>query len=129
MVKRLIRFFDKLEDRVRIQLSHNPILYALIGGIGIVLFWKGTWETAELFPILYGPVSILVGVIIMLITGLLVSFFIGDSIIISGFKREKKIAEKTEKEILKAEKTATEQILTKLDHLEKDIHDLKKPEA
>src|SRR3990167_220712 len=99
MVKRLIRFFDKLEDRIRAQLSRMPILYALIGGVGIVLFWKGTWETAELYPWLYGPVSIIVGVGIMLGTGLLVSFFIGDSIILSGFKREKKLVEKTESEV------------------------------
>ena len=129
MIKRLIRFFDKLEDRIRAQLSRMPILYALIGGVGIVLFWKGTWETAELYPWLYGPVSIIVGVGIMLGTGLLVSFFIGDSIILSGFKREKKLVEKTEQEILKTEKSATEKILAKLDHLEQDIHDLKKPDV
>jgi hypothetical protein len=127
VVKRLIRFFDKLEDRIRAQLSRMPILYALIGGVGIVLFWKGTWETAELYPWLYGPVSISVGVGMMLGTGLLVSFFIGDSIILSGFKREKKLVEKTEQEILKTEKSATEKILAKLDHLEQDVHDLKEP--
>lgn len=125
MIRKIIKFFDKLEDHIRARLSRNPILYALIGGVGIVLFWKGTWETAEMYPWLYGPASVVVGVVIMLMTGLLVSFFIGDSIIISGFKREKKIAEKTEQEILKAEKTATEQILTKIDHLEQDIHELK----
>jgi hypothetical protein len=125
MLHKMLHFFDKLEDRVRARLSRNPILYALIGGVGIVLFWKGTWETAELYPWLYGPASIVVGVIIMLATGLLVSFFIGDSIIISGFKREKKVAEKSEQEILKAEKSATEQILAKIDHLEQDIHELK----
>ncbi|MBP9710842.1 MAG: hypothetical protein KBD50_01080 [Candidatus Pacebacteria bacterium] len=128
MVRKVIRFFDKLEDRVRARLSRNPILYALIGGVGIVLFWKGTWETAEAYSWLHGPASIVAGVVIMLSTGLLVSFFIGDSIILSGFKKEKKLVEKTEQEILKAEKTTTDQILAKLDHLEQDIHELKKEE-
>ena len=124
-MKKIIHFFDKLEDRVRSQLAHRPIIYSIIGGVGIVLFWKGTWETAELAPWLYGPASILVGLIIMLVTGLLVSFFIGDNIILSGYKHEKKLAERTEQEILKAE-DATQEILKKLDHLEKDIHEIKK---
>lgn len=129
MVRKVIRFFDKLEDRVRARLSRNPILYALIGGVGIVLFWKGTWETAEAYSWLHGPASIVAGVVIMLMTGLLVSFFIGDSIILSGFRREKKLVEKTEQELIKAEKSATDQILAKLDHLEQDIHDLKEEES
>ncbi|HYF12801.1 MAG TPA: hypothetical protein VD928_00685 [Candidatus Paceibacterota bacterium] len=125
-MRKIIHFFDKLEDRVRAQLAHSPVLYSLIGGVGIVLFWKGTWETAELAPWLYGPASIVVGVLIMLLTGLLVSFFIGDSIIISGFKREKKLVERSEQEIIKAGQITTDQILKKLDHLEQDIHELKK---
>lgn len=124
-MKKLVAFFDKLEDKVRIRLSHHPILYSLIGAVGIILVWKGVWETAELFPLLHGPGSVLLGVLILLISGLLVSFFIGDSIILSGFRREKKLVEKSEAEILKAEKTQTAEILAKLDHLEDDIHALK----
>ena len=56
---------------MRISLSHRPILYACVGGVGIVLFWKGVWETAELFPVLFGPVSFLISVVILLLTGLL----------------------------------------------------------
>lgn len=98
-LRTIIRFFDKLEDKTRYHLSHYPILYAFIGGIGIVLFWKGVWEMAEALPILHGIGSVIVGVIILLASGLLVSFFIGDSIILSGFKREKKLVEKTEDEV------------------------------
>lgn len=124
MVKKLFTFFDKLEDKVRIRLSHSPILYSLVGAVGIILLWKGVWEVAELVPALHGWGSIIAGVIILLASGLLVSFFIGDSIIISGFKRDKKLADKTEKEILSAEKTSTAEILTKLEHLERDMHEL-----
>ena len=122
MVKKIFTFFDKLEDYVRINLSHAPIVYALVGAVGIILLWKGVWEVAEVIPGLFGIGSIVMGVIILLASGLLVSFFIGDSIIISGFKKEKKLVERTEKEILEAEKTQAQEIINKLDHLEKDIH-------
>lgn len=124
-MKKLVTFFDRLEDKIRIKLSHSPILYSLIGAVGIILLWKGVWEVAELVPVLHGFGSIVLGMAILLASGLLVSFFIGDSIILSGFKREKKLVDKTEKEILQAEKTQTTEILAKLEHLEKDIHELK----
>lgn len=124
MVKKIVSFFDKLEDKIRIGLSHTPILYSLIGAVGVVLVWKGVWETAEYFPILFGPVSVILGVLILLVTGLFVSFFIGDSIIISGFKREKKIAERTEAEVV-ADKNISEVISAKLDNIEKEIQELK----
>ena len=125
MIKKILSFFDKLEDFVRIELSHSPILYALVGAVGIILLWKGVWEDAQLIPGLYGFGSIVMGDIILLESGLLVSFFIGDSIIISGFKKEKKLVEKSELDILRAEQSQTREIVAKLDHLEKDIHDLK----
>lgn len=102
--EKTVRFFDKLEDRVRGRLSRNPILYALVGGIGIVLFWKGVWETAGYFQFLYGPGSIIASMIILLAVGLFVSYFIGDSIIISGLRGEKKLIDKEEEEIWSEEK-------------------------
>lgn len=126
MVKDILHFFDKLEDRIRISLSHRPILYAFIGGVGIVLFWKGVWETAGLFPFLHGIGSFILGVVILLLTGLLVSFFIGDSIILSGFKREKKLVEKTEMEV-RAEQKTEERILERLETIEKKLDHQQKP--
>ena len=124
MVTRIINFFDKLEDRIRGTLSRRPIWYAIIGGIGIVLFWKGVWETAELFPSLFGPPSVIAGIAILLLTGLLVSFFVGDSIILSGFKQEKKLAEKTESEV-RAEGDIDKLILEKLDTIEAELEERK----
>lgn len=86
-----MRFFDLLENKVHGALSHHPVIYALIGGVAVVLFWKGVWETAVRFPILDGPMSIVVSLILLLITGLFVSFFIGDTILISGVRKKKKI--------------------------------------
>lgn len=124
MVKKVVAYFDKLEDHIRISLSHRPILYAFIGGVGIILFWKGVWETAELFPVLFGPPSAILGVLILLITGLMVSFFIGDSIILSGFRREKKLVEKTEDEV-RSEKETIEEVMAELAEIEHDLSDIK----
>lgn len=124
-MNKVIRFFDRLEDRIRLGLSHRPISYAFVGGVGVVLFWKGVWETAELFPSLFGPVSIALGVVIMLLTGLFVSFFIGDSILISALKREKKIADKTEEEVL-AEGNLMRHMHAMVDRMSKDLEELKK---
>lgn len=121
MMKRIAGFFDRLEDKARFRLSRRPILYALIGAVGVILMWKGVWETAELFPLLFGPMSFILGTSILLWTGLLVSFYIGDSIILSGFKREKKLAEKTEKE-LQHDTDLLKEIATRLERIEEKIN-------
>lgn len=107
---------DKLEDKVRGRLSHYPILYAFIGGAGIIIFWRGVWHSVDTLmellnfssttttsmtalPWWDGPLSILIGTILLLTVGLFVTSFIGNEIILSGLKKEKKLAEKTEDEI------------------------------
>ncbi len=114
MGKRIIGFFDKLEDRVRARLAHFPIIYAVIDGVGIVLFWRGVWLTADYLSEVVvacnpgacssigkidivwwdGPVSMLFGIAILLMTGVFVSNFIGNEIIIAGLRGEKKISER-----------------------------------
>ena len=131
MIKNIIKFFDKIEDKTRSFLSRHPIIYAFIGGIGIVLFWRGVWHTADIFPFLNGPVSIIISIIILLTTGLFVSFFIGHSIILSGLKQEKKIEEKeiseieTEMDILKKKKDLVNGIYSRLEKIEKTLIDVK----
>ena len=117
LIKKIFHFFDRLEDHVRETLSRHPILYTFIGGVAIVLFWKGVWDTADMFPVLYGPVSIIISVSVLLVTGLFVSFFVGDVIILSGVKKEKKIIEKTETEI------RTEEI--KLSEIKREMDEIK----
>ena len=121
MFKHLVSYFDKLEDKIRFRLSRNPIVYALVGAIGIVLVWKGVWEMAASFPVLWGPASFILGAVILLLSGLLVSFFIGDNILISGFKKEKKLMERAEMEV-RSEKDLLEDIIRRLDHIEHDPH-------
>ncbi len=62
--------------------------------------------------------------IILLLTGLFVSFFIGDRIILSGLTHEKKIEVKTESEV-RAEGTLLIDMYKKLEHIEKEITSLK----
>lgn len=111
-VKKTLVFFDKLEDRVRAHLSRYPILYTFIGGIAIVLFWRGVWHTADILAakggvlgfIFYEPVNLIIVVLVLLVTGLFVSYFIGDTILLSGLRGQKKITDRTEKDVLEEEK-------------------------
>lgn len=132
----VIRFFDKLEDKIRGKLSHYPIFYAILGGVGVVLFWRGVWHTADAvsFSLLGvdgmstinlpslgdGLISFALGLILLLPTGLFVSNFIGNEIIISGLRGEKKLNEKTGKE-LKTEAGAVADIQEKLDRISEKL--------
>lgn len=131
MVK-IFKFFDKLEDRTREHLSHVPIFYAIVGGISVVIFWRGVWDLADdletlggYWAFLFDPlVSTVISVIALLVTGLFVSFFIGDRIILSGLKHEKKVEEKTESEV-REEEAMLEVIHRKLDKIDKEISEIK----
>lgn len=129
---KLIHFFDKLEDRVRETLSRTPIIYGIIGGIAIVLFWRGVWHSADLIeqgggllaPLFTAPLSTLFSAAALLLTGLFVSFFIGDRIILSGLTHEKKVEEKTEAEV-RAEGAILLDIHKTLERLERELHEVR----
>ncbi|MFA6077073.1 MAG: hypothetical protein WC735_03280 [Candidatus Paceibacterota bacterium] len=124
MIKNIVKFFDKLEDRMRGKLSHYPIVYAFIGGIGIVLFWRGVWYTADDTNI--GSIdSFVIGSIILLITGVFVSAFIGSRLIISGLIGGKKLAEKEQSEI-ETEETQLVNLQNTMNRVEEKIDNLKK---
>ena len=119
-MKIILSFFDKLEDSIRAALIRHPALYAFIGAVAIVLFWRGVWMIADAIPFLTGPVSIFVSVTILLFTGLFVSFFIGDAIIISGLRKEKRMDEKVAYEI-KTELDILNDIQKRLNDIEKEL--------
>ncbi len=127
LIKKIVKFFDKLEDKVRGRLSHYPILYAFIGGIGVVIFWRGVWHIAD--DLSLGSIaSIVIGGIILLMTGVFVSAFIGNRLIISGLSGEKKLSEKEEAEIeteemqIKRLKDSLDRVEKQVSHLEEDMH-------
>jgi len=132
MFQIVINFFDKFEDHVRGHLSRYPIIYSLIGGVAIVLFWRGIWHTADILEerggvlgwFFYEPVNLIIVILILLATGLFVSYFIGDAIILSGVKREKKTAERTEREIIDEDKNIIE-LRTSIKDMKKELHEVR----
>ncbi|MFA6404658.1 MAG: hypothetical protein WCW03_01505 [Candidatus Paceibacterota bacterium] len=132
MIKKILHFFDKLEDHIRGHLSHYPIVYTFIGGIAIVLFWRGVWHTADMLEesdswyswLFFEPTNLAIVVIILLATGLFVSYFIGDTILISGLKHQKKGADKTEREI-QEEEIELKNIETAIKEIKKEVGEIK----
>ncbi len=134
--KKVVRFFDKVEDVTREHLSQFPITYSIIGGIAVVLFWRGVWETADLLAtrfeslslFFYPPVQVLFSVAVLLLTGLMVSVFIGDRIILSGLRHEKKLEEKT-KELVGEEVVTLAHIKEEIHRLRKEVQHMQKQDA
>ncbi len=132
MFKSIVSYFDKLEDRVRIRLSHRSIIYAFVGGMGTILLWRGIWHTADILMarggflgwFFYEPVTVIWSSLILLMTGLFVSNLIGERVIISGIKKEKKVTDKTEAEVAKEEEEITN-VRVKIDHISKDIEEIR----
>lgn len=137
--KNIYSIGDRFEDKARARLSHVPLVYAALGGAGIILFWRGIWHTVDYLmghffavptemattgvselPWWDGPLSIVLGSTLLLSIGLFVTSFIGDAIIISGLKSGKKLTEKTEKEIL-ADLKETDQIHAEIHAIHKRI--------
>jgi hypothetical protein len=146
-MKSLKNLMSKIEEKIRIYLSHRPRLYALIVGVGIVLFWRGIWHSTDLLHTYFshfyqnsltvdlfqspwwdGPLSLIVGIIVLLLTGAFTSSFIGNELILSGLRGEKRLSQKTETEV----KTEEEVIVDikqelgimsgKIEELEKEVN-------
>jgi len=126
MLKKIEEFFSKLENKIRRKLSQYPILYAFIGGVGIVLFWRGVWHLADDISMSSG-ISLVLGTVILLMTGIFVAEFIGNKLIISGLVGEKKLTEKEEGEIeteesqLRNLQNTLNKLEKKLEHIDEEI--------
>ena len=71
-----------------------------------------------------GWVSLVLGILLTMLTGLFVSFFIGENILISGLNKEKRIDEKTEEEIHK-ERTVLVEMEKEIKKIEEIISEKK----
>ncbi len=126
-------FFDKFDGSIRRHLSRHPIVYTFIGAIAIVLFWRGVWHTADILQksggflgiLFYEPVNLIIATVILLITGLFVSYFIGDNILMTGIRGEKALYRKTEKEVRETEVTLAD-IKEEVDDIKKEVDDIER---
>ncbi|KKT11980.1 MAG: hypothetical protein UV93_C0011G0006 [Candidatus Azambacteria bacterium GW2011_GWC2_43_27] len=119
-MKTFLKFFDVLEDKIRFSLSKRPILYGLVSGVGIVLFFRGVWLLADEFSFMTGLVTLITSIIILLLSGAFVEHFISDKIITSGIKKEKKLVEKEAAEIY-AETSVLREVQKDVQKLDKKI--------
>ena len=132
MFKSIIDHFDKLEDDVRVKLSHRSVLYALIGGMVTILFWRGIWHTADILMakgdflgwFFYEPITLIWSGLILLFTGLFVSNLIGERIVISGQKKETKATDKAVVEVDK-EESEINIMRSRLAQISKDVEEIK----
>ena len=54
---------------------HHKIIFALIGGVGAILMWRGVWNLSDLAPFLDNPfASVIAGLILLAISGLFFKF-------------------------------------------------------
>jgi hypothetical protein len=123
LYKIIYKFFDKLEDKIRGRLTHTPLIYAFVGSVGIVSIWRGVELISDNLG-MPGWLSLILGIVIATSTGLFVSFFIGENIIISGLNKEKRTDEKTEEEIHE-EREEIHKERTTLIEIQKDIKEIK----
>lgn len=121
---KILKFFDKLEDRTRNRLSQSPMLYAFLGGVGVVLFWRGVWHLAD-DANMSSILSLIIGSILLAMIGAFVSTFIGSRLIISGLYGEKKLTEKTKSEI-ETEENQIQKLQSTLNRVEEKIDTLEK---
>jgi len=60
----------------KISSKDKKYLTALLGATGVIIFWRGLWEGADLIPIVKEPiVSIFIGLAILTFTGVIYEEF------------------------------------------------------
>lgn len=127
MFKKTISFFNKLDDKIRSRLSDRPVLYAVIAAIGIVLLWRGIWMIADDMGV-SGWASVIVGAVLLLITGVFVSAFIGNRVLLAGLRDQKKMSQQEKKCMeldLQHEHEAIDNISESLEGIKEDIDEMK----
>lgn len=123
--------FLKIEEKSRNYFEKFPFFHAFFAGIGVVLFWRGIWEVADRIGL--NPYwSIILGSLVLIILGLFLQTFVGNTIIIKKVENEKRIDQKTEADIKKVqqemglEEVTLEILAKKLESIEAKLENLNK---
>ena len=138
-----MKILKRTQQRIQTRLSHYPGWYALIVGIGVVLFWRGVWHSVDnlhdaisyfstesstslmFAPWWDGPLSFVSGVLILFITGAFTSSFIGNELILSGLRGERRLNQRTEA-TMEDEITAISDIQAELSTVSKKLEVLER---
>ena len=125
-MKYFTNIFLQIEERARSYFERFPFVHAFLGGVGVVLFWRGTWELVDQMRI--DPVvSIIIGSLLLGSIGLFIHTFVGNAIIIKNVEKDKQMTKKAEHEIavveqdVKKEEITLTQLADKIEKLEKVI--------
>jgi hypothetical protein len=128
-MKYVTNIFLRIEERARTYFERVPFLHAFLGGVGVVLFWRGVWEVADRIQI--DPiVSIVVGSLLLGAIGLFLHTFVGNAIIIKNVEKDKRMTTRAEHEIaavekdIKQEGATIDQLSAKIDQLEQVVREL-----
>ena len=127
-MRKLTNIFLNLEEKARTRFEKFPFFHAFLAGVGVVLFWRGVWETSDHLGI-SSVWSIILGTLLLIILGLFLQTLVGNTIIIKKVENEKKTEQKdiakVEKEV-NVEEITLEILAKKLESIEVKIENLKK---
>ena len=138
-------FLRKAEASLRAKLRKYPPLYALVGGVGIVLFWRGVWYGADYLYAFFAPasaaaggislgwpnivdggISFLAGSVLLLSTGLFVSELAGSETVLREEKKEEQVVMQEAKEVKEVEQKSSEllSVEAEIRHIEDELKEI-----
>jgi hypothetical protein len=135
-----MQFLKSLAKKLRAMLRRHPLIYAFVGGVGVVLFWRGVWHFTDFLALILFPssdqvttidwttgidssLSLVIGTLLLLLTGLFVSEFLTGQVLMTDIKEEERLVKTTEKDIAK-ESSEFSPIEKDLQHIEEEIKNL-----
>ncbi|MDE2019467.1 MAG: hypothetical protein KGJ13_03910 [Patescibacteria group bacterium] len=137
-----MRFLERAERWLRRKLQNHPLLYALVGGVGVVLFWRGVWHMTDFLALtllssrdavtsidwaqgIDSLLSFAFGTFLLLSTGLFISELLSGEVLLGKIKKEETTAEETE-ETVEKESSEIPRIEREVRHIAREVQQLEK---